>query len=65
MNYNYVNYKPKFFYNSLVELSHNCYTVPGLLDTLFLDLCRTKIDTNIYGTKVNISIIIPDKEEQK
>ncbi|HET9805469.1 MAG TPA: hypothetical protein VFP49_01025 [Nitrososphaeraceae archaeon] len=64
MNYNYPNPKHKDFYNDLEELDHN-FTYAGLIDNLFLDLCRAKTDTNIRGKLVNISVIIPDKEGQE
>jgi hypothetical protein len=49
----------------LVETMHIFYTEYGLIDNLFLDLCRAKVDTNIQGTEVNISVIIPNKEGEK
>ena len=64
MNYNYANPKHKYFYNGLEELDHN-FTYAGLIDNLFLDLCRAKTDTNIRGKVVNISVIIPDKEGEE
>jgi hypothetical protein len=65
MNYNYANPKHKYFYNDLEELNHNLYTESGLIDNLFLDLCRAKKDTDKRGKVVNISVIIPDKEGEK
>ena len=64
MNYNYANPKHKYFYKDLEELDHN-FTYAGLIDNLFLDLCRAKTDTNIRGKLVNISVIIPDKEGEE
>jgi hypothetical protein len=61
MNFNNNNHQHKFFYNDLKELDHN-FTYAGLIDNLFLDLCRAKTDTNIRGKVINISVIIPDKE---
>ena len=52
-------------YRNLVELAHDNYTESGLIDNLFLDLCRPKIDTDIRGRLVNISVIIPGKEGEK
>jgi len=52
-------------YKDLVELVHDNYSKAGLIDNLFLDLCRVKIDTNIRGKLVNISVIIPDKEGEE
>jgi hypothetical protein len=49
-------------YKDLVELSYYKYTESGLIDNLFLDLCKAKKDTNIRAKLVNISVIIPDKE---
>jgi hypothetical protein len=64
MNFNN-NHQHKYFYNDLVELNHNFFTESGLIDTLFLDLCRTKAHIDVPGRLVNISIIIPDKEGEK
>jgi hypothetical protein len=63
MNFNN-NHQHKYFYNDLKELDHT-FTYAGLIDNLFLDLCRAKIDTNIRGKLVNISVIIPDKEGEE
>ena len=52
-------------YKDLVELTCDNYTENGLIDNLFLDLCRAKTDTNIRGRLVNVSVIIPDKEGEK
>jgi hypothetical protein len=60
MNFNN-NHQHKYAYNDLEELNHN-FTYAGLIDNLFLDLCKAKIDTAIRGKLVNISVIIPDKE---
>ena len=62
MNFN--NHQHKYFYNDLEELDHN-FTYAGLIDNLFLDLCKAKKDTNIRGKLVNISVIIPDKEGEE
>jgi hypothetical protein len=52
-------------YKDLVEIKHDNYTEAGLIDTLFLDLCKAKTDTNIHGREVNFSVIILDKEGEK
>ena len=52
-------------YKDLVELAHDNYTEKGLVDNLFLDLCRAKTETDIRGRLVNISVIIPNKEGEK
>jgi len=52
-------------YKDLIELSYYKYTESGLIDNLFLDLCRAKIDTNIRGKLVNVSVIISDKEGEE
>jgi len=62
---NNTNTKDKHFYNDLEEPNRNFFTESGLIDNLFLDLCRAKTDTNIHGTEVNFSVIIPDKEGEK
>ena len=62
MNFN--NHQHKYFYNDLEELDHN-FTYAGLIDNLFLDLCKAKKDTDIGGKLVNISVIIPDKEGEE
>ena len=49
-------------YKDLIELAHENYTESGLIDNLFLDLCRPTIDTNTRGRLVNISLLVPDKE---
>ena len=64
MNYNYNNLKHKSSSNDLEKLDHN-FTYAGLIDNLFLDLCRAKTDTNIRGKLVNIYVIIPDKEGEE
>jgi hypothetical protein len=64
MNFNN-NHQHKNFYNDLIELSYYKYTESGLIDNLFLDLCRAKTDTNNRGKLVNISVIIPDKEGEE
>lgn len=53
------------YYKDLVELKHDNYTEAGLIDNLFLDLCRTKAHIDVPGRLVNISIIIPDKAGEK
>ena len=62
MDINSANHKHKYFYKDLVENTRNLYTESGLIDSLFLDLCNAKTDTDIRGRQVNISVIIPDKE---
>ena len=62
MNFNDTNPKHNYFYNHLEESDHTFFTESGLIDNLFLDLCRAKIDTNIRGKLVNVSVIIPDKD---
>jgi hypothetical protein len=62
MKYNSANPKDKDFYKDLEEINNNLYTESGLVDNLFLDLCRAKIDTNILGRLINIPVIVPDKE---
>ena len=52
-------------YKDLVELAHDNYTENGLVDNLFLDLCRAKTETDIRGRLVNISVIVPDKEGEQ
>ncbi len=37
------------------------YTLSGLEDSIFLDLCKIKIPTDRLGKEVNLKIIIPDK----
>lgn len=65
MNYNYIHPGDKYSYKDLVENTHDIYTESGLKDNLFLDLCRAKIDTDIRGRLVNISVIVPDKEGEQ
>ena len=62
MNFNDTNPKHNYYYNHLEEFDHSFFTESGLIDNLFLDLCRAKIDTNIRGKLVNVSVIIPDKD---
>jgi hypothetical protein len=62
---NNANTKDKHFYKDLEEPNRNLFTESGLIDTLFLDLCKANTDTNIAGREVNISVIIPDKEGKK
>ena len=62
MNYNYINPEDKYSYKNLVENTHDIYTESGLIDNFFLDLCKTKIDTDIRGSPKNISVIIPNEE---
>ena len=52
-------------YKDLVENTRNFFSESGLIDNLFLDLCRAKNATDIRGRLVNISVIIPDKEGEK
>jgi hypothetical protein len=59
---NNTNTKDKHFYKDLEEPNRNFFTESGLIDNLFIDLCRAKTDTNIRGKLINISVIIPDKE---
>jgi hypothetical protein len=49
----------------LVETMHIFYTESGLIDNLFLNLCRARKDTDIRGRVVDISIIIPHKEGEE
>ena len=65
MNFNNTNTKDKHFYNDLEEPNRNFFTESGLIDNLFLDLCRAKTDTNIPGTEINFSVIIPDKDGEE
>ena len=65
MNFNDTNPKHNYFYNHLEEFDHIFFTESGLIDNLFLDLCRAKIDTNIRGKLVNVSVIISDKEGEE
>jgi|SRR5829696_4695844 len=52
-------------YKDLVENTRNFFSESGLIDNLFLDLCRAKMDTDIRGREVNISVIVPDNEGEK
>ncbi len=61
MNYNYINPEDKYSYKDLLENTHDFYTESGLIDNFFLDLCKTKIDTDIRGSPINISVIIPNE----
>jgi len=47
-------------YKDLVENTRNFFSESGLIDNLFLDLCRAKMDTDIRGREVNISVIVPE-----
>ncbi len=52
-------------YKDLVGLKHDNYSEAGLIDNLFLDLCRAKTETDVRGKLVNISVIVPNKEGDK
>jgi hypothetical protein len=62
MNIANTNPKDKDFYKDLDENNPNLFSEFGLIDSLFVNLCKAKADTDIRGKKVNISVIIPDKE---
>jgi hypothetical protein len=62
---NNTNTKDKHFYKDLEEPNRNFFTESGLIDNLFIDLCKANTDTNIQGREINISVIIPDKEGEK
>jgi hypothetical protein len=41
------------------------YTRSGLLDSIFLELCKIQIPTDQLGREINVKITIPDKEGDK
>ena len=41
------------------------YTISGLEDSIFLNLCKIKIPTERLGKEINLKIIIPDKNGDK
>lgn len=65
MNYNYNSLKHMYVSKDYLENKCNFFTESGLIDNLFLDLCKAKKDTNIRGRLVNSSVIVPDKEGEK